>query len=132
MSTAKPYTTSSPRLYPQFIVAQHGDAWTVGAFMMAAYPSEGSGWIAYETGELSGQYLIAGPAADLLYLCLCGHPFGSPGSDARPSIARAARAHLTAIAPQPGGYWLAHRVVMHWGEQIWPEMIRPHSERITL
>lgn len=107
-----------PEFYPHFIVIRHGDLWTVEAFISLDHPVA-TGW--FGDGR---RCLIGGEAAQLLYLCLGGHRFGTPGRQADPQIAWQARAHLAAIAPTPGGYWLAHRVVLHWGPDVWPEMKR--------
>lgn len=118
------YFTPSPRFWPQFIVEQTHDVWSLYAFIQNEQPDLLGGRI-----EGSNQYLISGPAAELLHLCLAGHRYGSPASFASVELARAARAQLQAIAPTPGGYWLAHRLVQHWGEEIWPAMTRPRKER---
>ena len=102
--------------YPHFILTRrsesgipYGDLWAVEGFLAFHRPLP-TGW--YEDGF---HFMIGPPAADLLHICLAGHRFGTPGRDASPDLARQARAHLAAIAPWPGGYWLANRVVMHWG-----------------
>lgn len=119
-----PYTINNPKFWPRFLIEQHHDLWSIFAFIQSNTPD-----LLNCPGADANQYLIAGPAADLLYLCLTGHRYGTPGSWASAEIARAARAHLQAIAPTPGGYWLAGRIVAHWGEEIWPEMKRPAPER---
>jgi len=92
------------------------------AFMISPYTGPGFQY------DDPGEYLIAGPAADLLYLCLCGHSFGTPGATASALVAHAARACLARQAPDPGGYWLASRLVQQWGPDIWPAMNR--DERV--
>lgn len=118
---SRPFAIGNPQLYPQFLIGRRGDAWIVEAFMVGGLAM--SGW--YCTGD---SYLIGGPAADLLFMCLAGHRFGTPCYEASFSLAQAARAHLAAVAPEPGGYWIANRVVQHWGYNVWPGM--DPSERL--
>jgi hypothetical protein len=112
---SRPVAIGSPQLYPQFLISLRGDVWTVQAFMVGGPAISGWGY----DGNL---FLIGGPAADLLFMCLAGHRFGTPRYEASFEVAQAARAHMAAMAPEPGGYWIANRVVQHWGYNVWPEM----------
>lgn len=108
-------------LNPVFVIKQRHDVYLVDSIGLdATLPG----------AELpAGTYAIQGSAADLLYISLAGHRFGTPPTAASVGLARPARAYLQwlQIAPEKLPHLkivpmfnLANRVIASWGEYIQP------------
>lgn len=104
-------------LYPHFTVAQRGDLVAVTALVAAEK--------IYESGPLeNGEHLVGGLAAPWLWAALTGHWWGTEPRTASMQTARSARAWLCSVATDPR-YRLAWFAARDWGDQIWPNMVRP-------
>ena len=122
---------------PLFVLARTGDLYHVRVIARDIDPNAGRpGAIQVEIDDPNRRpstgWVLQGPAASLLYLALTGHRYGDDPNDAEPQTARTARAILATI--REPGYYLASRIVAHFGEIILPGLGQRQArpERVEL
>lgn len=122
---------------PLFVLARTGDLYHVRIIARDVAPEAGRpGAIRVEIDDPRHSpaegWVLQSPAAALLYIALTGHRYGDDPDDAEAMSARTARAILATL--REPGYYLASRIVNHFGEIILPGLGQRQArpERVEL